>query len=292
MRARRSDHGPGAAYHRNARPGERRDLRAKLSTDHAPERVTAVADPGTVRSDRLSDGGIELSIVIPCLNEAETLGACIAEAQSVLAEHGMAGEIVVADNGSSDGSAGIAARLGVRVVVVNERGYGKTLMKGIAAAHGRYVLIGDADGTYDFRDVPPFVEKLRQGYDLVQGCRLERGGGRVLPGAMPALHRRVGNPLFSWLARRWFRAPISDVYCGLRAFTKVHYDRLDQRCEGMEFAAEMVVKSSLVSARIAEIPITLRKDGRRAHNGHLRTARDGWRTLCYLLSARRSGGPP
>jgi glycosyltransferase involved in cell wall biosynthesis len=225
---------------------------------------------------------------MPCLNEAETLAACISSAQAMLSENGVAGEIVVADNGSSDGSGEIAAQLGARVVVVNERGYGKALMAGIAAAEGRFVLIGDADGSYDFRVGLRFLEKLRNGYDLVQGCRLERGGGQVLPGAMPTLHRHIGNPLFSWLVRHWFRAPLSDVYCGLRGFTKAHYERLDQRCEGMEFAAEMIVRSSMTSARIAEVPITLHRDGRIAHSGHLRPIRDGWRTLRYLLSAWRS----
>jgi glycosyltransferase involved in cell wall biosynthesis len=229
--------------------------------------------------------GIELSIVMPCLNEAETLGECIVRARSALRSHGISGEVIVADNGSSDASAQIAAAHGARVVLVPERGYGRALMDGIAAARGRYVLIGDADGSYDFLEVYQFVEKLRSGYDLVQGCRLERGGGRVVPGAMPILHHRVGNPLFSWMARRLFRAPISDIYCGLRGFPKDHFQRLEQRCEGMEFAVEMIVKSSLVSARIAEIPVTLHRDGRTAHNGHLRTMRDGWRTVRYFASA-------
>jgi glycosyltransferase involved in cell wall biosynthesis len=233
---------------------------------------------------------IELSIVMPCLNEADTLGTCIETAQAALADHKIAGEIVVADNGSTDGSAEIAADRGARLVLVDKRGYGRALMMGIAAARGRYIVIGDADGSYDFGAVALFVAKLRDGYDLVQGCRLKRGGGRVLPGAMPALHQRVGNPLFSWIARRWFRAPVSDVYCGLRGFSKVHYHRLNQSCAGMEFAAEMVVKSSMASARITEIPITLHPDGRKAHRGHLRTVTDGWRTLCYLMWARRANG--
>jgi SAM-dependent methyltransferase len=243
----------------------------------------AAQDPG-------SEHPIELSIVMPCLNEAETLADCIVSAQAALEEHRIVGEIVVADNGSKDGSPEIAARLGARVVVVEQRGYGKAMMEGIAEARGRYVVMGDADGSYDFRGLLPFVEKLRNGYDLVQGCRLARGGGQVVRGAMPPLHRHVGNPLFSWIARRYFRAPISDLYCGLRAFPKAHYERLDQRCDGMEFAAEMIVKSSLASARIAEVPITLHRDGRKAHKGHLRTVRDGWRTLCYLVAAWRAAG--
>ena len=232
-------------------------------------------------------GPVELSIVMPCLNEAETLGACIAKAQAVLRDHAICGEIVIADNCSRDGSQAVAEAMCARVVRVSDPGYGRALLAGITAARGRYVAIGDADGSYDFAVVPLFLAKLREGYDLVQGCRLPRGGGRMLPGAMPALHRRVGNPLFSWMARRWFAAPVNDVYCGLRALSKHHFERLEQSCGGMEFAAEMIVKSSLVGARIAELPITLYPDGRTLHRGHLRTIRDGWRTLRYLVSARR-----
>jgi SAM-dependent methyltransferase len=241
--------------------------------------------PGDIR-ERHSP--VELSIVMPCLNEAETLGACIAAGRDALAAHRISGEIVVADNGSTDGSREVATRLGARLVDVERRGYGNALMMGIAAARGRYVLIGDSDGSYNFRELLPFVEKLRAGVDLVQGCRLGRGGGKVHAGAMPKLHRWVGNPLLSWIARRFFQAPINDVYCGLRGFTKIHYQRLEQRCEGMEFAVEMVVKSSRSGARIAEVPVTLQRDGRTDHRGHLRTVRDGWRTLRYFAIEWRS----
>jgi glycosyltransferase involved in cell wall biosynthesis len=220
---------------------------------------------------------------MPCLNEADTLGTCIERAAAAFRDAGLAGEVIVADNGSSDGSPAIAERLGARVIHVPARGYGHALMGGIAAARGAFVVMGDADDSYDFRDVPRFVDKLRQGFDLVQGCRLPAGGGTVLPGAMPALHRWLGNPLLSWIARRWFGAPIHDVYCGLRGFTRNHYHRLEQRCTGMEFAAEMIVRSSLCGARIGEIPITFRPDGRRSHPPHLRTVRDGWRTLRLFL---------
>jgi len=226
---------------------------------------------------------VEVSVVMPCLNEAETLGVCIEKAQRALRDAGISGEVVVADNGSTDGSQAIAERLGARVIPVGERGYGNALMGGIAAARGRFVIMGDADDSYDFLEIPRFVEKLREGFDLVQGCRLPAGGGRVMPGAMPTLHRYWGNPMFSAMARRWFRAPINDVYCGLRGFRKEFYQGLDQRCTGMEFATEMIIKSSLRGARIAEVPITLHPDGRQTRAPHLRTFRDGWRTLRFFL---------
>jgi hypothetical protein len=156
-------------------------------------------------------------------------------------------------------------------------------MGGIAAAHGRFVIMGDADDSYDFLELPKFVDQLRRGHDLVQGCRLPSGGGQVLPGAMPFLHRWFGNPFFSLLARRWFGAPIHDVYCGFRGFTKSLYAKLGQRCTGMEFATEMIIKSSLYKTKIAEVPITLHPDGRKSHAPHLKTFRDGWRTLRFFL---------
>jgi glycosyltransferase involved in cell wall biosynthesis len=228
-------------------------------------------------------GGCEVSIVIPCLNEADTLASCLQKAQQALRDLGTRGEVIVADNGSSDGCPDIAAAMGARVVQVAARGYGSALMGGIAAASGRYVVMGDADDSYDFREVPKFVAKLREGFDLVQGCRLPRGGGRVLPGAMPFLHRAVGNPLFSLLARRWFRSPVHDIYCGMRGFTGSLYRSLAQRCTGMEFATEMIIKASLFGRKITEVPITLHPDGRKSHPPHLRTFRDGWRTLRFFL---------
>ena len=222
-------------------------------------------------------------MVIPCLNEAETLASCIRRAVEAMGLAGLSGEVVVADNGSTDGSREIAERLGARLVAVPERGYGSALLGGIAAARGRFVVMGDADDSYDFGEIPRFVEKLREGADLVQGCRLPSGGGRILPGAMPPLHRWIGNPLFSRLARLWFRAPVHDIHCGMRAFRRDFQTSLGQRCTGMEFASEMIVKASLAGGRIAEIPITLRRDGRTAHAPHLRTLRDGWRHLRFLL---------
>lgn len=225
----------------------------------------------------------EVSVVMPCLNEAETVATCVKKAREAMARDHIDGEIVVADNGSVDGSQALAEAAGARVVQVAEPGYGSALMGGIAAARGRYVIMGDADDSYDFGDVPKFVHKLRQGYELVQGCRLPAGGGTVLPGAMPPLHFWFGNPLFSMLSRWWFQAPINDIYCGMRGFTRELYQRLDQRCTGMEFATEMVIKASLTKARIGEVPITLHPDGRRAHPPHLNTWRDGWRTLRFFL---------
>ncbi|HEX8173603.1 MAG TPA: glycosyltransferase family 2 protein [Pyrinomonadaceae bacterium] len=249
-----------------------------LVEDNLTRQQQKVAAP-----EMTGDGPVELSIVMPCLNEADTLETCIRKAQRVLTEHNIDGEIVIADNGSIDGSQEIAARLGARVVNVEAKGYGSALQGGISAARGRFVIMGDADDSYDFLEVPKFVEKLRQGFDLVQGCRLPRGGGQVLPGAMPFLHRWWGNPMFSMMVRKWFRAPIHDVYCGLRGFTKELYNRLDLRCTGMEFATEMIIKSSLYRVGITEVPITLHPDGRTSHAPHLKTFRDGWRTLRFFL---------
>jgi hypothetical protein len=220
---------------------------------------------------------------MPCLNEADTLRSCVQKAQAALESAGIGGEIIVADNGSSDDSREIARSLGARVVEVAAKGYGSALMGGIAAARGRYVIMGDADDSYDFGEVPKFVAKLREGYDLVQGCRLPRGGGSVEPGAMPLSHRWLGNPGLTFLVQAWFGAPVNDVYCGMRGFTKQLYASLDQRCTGMEFATEMIIKSSLRKDRIAEIPITLHPDGRKSHRPHLKTFRDGWRTLRFFM---------
>jgi glycosyltransferase involved in cell wall biosynthesis len=216
---------------------------------------------------------VEVSVVMPCLNEADTIEACVEKAVRAMRENRIAGEVIVADNGSTDGSQAIAERAGAVVVPVADRGYGSALMGGIAAARGELIIMGDADDSYDFLEIPRFVERLREGFDLVQGCRLPAGGGRIMAGAMPTLHRYWGNPMFSAMARRWFRAPIHDVYCGLRGFRKTFYEELDQRCTGMEFATEMIIKSSLRGARIAEVPITLHPDGRKTHAPHLRTFR-------------------
>ena len=225
----------------------------------------------------------ELSIVMPCLNEADTIAICIGKAQTAFREHQIDGEVVIADNGSTDGSIEIAQRLGARVVHIAQKGYGNALMGGISAARGRFVIMGDADDSYDFTQIPRFLEKLREGNDLVQGCRLPAGEGTIKPGAMPFLHRWLGNPLFSFLVRKMFKAPINDVYCGFRGFTKELFENLEQQCVGMEFATEMIIRSSLGAKKIVEVPITLYPDGRKAHGPHLKTFRDGWRTLRFFM---------
>ena len=222
---------------------------------------------------------IELSVVLPCLNEAETLESSIRKVQRTMTEAGIAGEVVVADNGSSDDSIEIAQRNGARVIHVTARGYGNALMGGIAAAKGRYVLMGDPDGSYDFGHIPRFVTELRKGAELVMGNRF-RGG--IQPGAMPALHQYLGNPVLSGLGRLFFHSPFGDFHCGLRAFSKAAYNRLRLQTAGMEFASEMVVKATLMKLAMVEVPTTLSPDGR-SRPPHLRTWRDGWRHLRFLL---------
>lgn len=222
---------------------------------------------------------IELSIVMPCLNEAETLATCIDKARGFLDRHGIAGEIVIADNGSTDGSQEIAVSRGARVVDVPSKGYGSALMGGIAAARGRYVIMGDADDSYDFTDLMPFVERLRAGDELVMGNRFLGG---IEPGAMPPLHKYLGNPVLTWIGRLFFGSPSGDFHCGLRGFDRRAILALDLRTTGMEFASEMVVRATLQGLRIGEVPTTLSKDGR-SRPPHLRSWRDGWRHLRFLL---------
>ncbi|MDQ6801693.1 MAG: glycosyltransferase family 2 protein [Acidobacteriota bacterium] len=226
-----------------------------------------------------TEAACELSFVMPCLNEAETLALAIATARRFLTSHAVAGEIIVADNGSTDGSADIARGAGARVVTVEERGYGNSLIGGIRAARGESVIIGDPDGSYDFGSVEPLLAKLREGYDLVIGNRFQGG---VLPGAMPALNRFVGNPLLSSLGRLFYRSGVSDFHCGLRGFKKTAIEKLDLQTTGMEFASEMIVKATLLGMRIGEVPTTLHPDGR-SRPPHLRPWRDGWRHLRFLL---------
>jgi glycosyltransferase involved in cell wall biosynthesis len=222
---------------------------------------------------------VELTVVMPCLNEAETLAVCVDKALAALAANGISGEVVVADNGSTDGSQAIAAEHGARVVPVPVRGYGAALNAGILAARGKYVLMGDADDSYEFAHIPRFLTALRGGADLVMGNRFKGGIG---PKAMPPLHKYLGNPVLSFLGRALFHAPIGDFHCGMRAFRKDAYERLGLRTTGMEFASEMVVKASLLGQTIVEVPTTLQKDGR-SRPPHLKTWRDGWRHLRFLL---------
>lgn len=222
---------------------------------------------------------LELTILMPCLNEAETLAACIGKAQGFLNRAGIAGEIIIADNGSTDGSRELAQSLGARVVPVAERGYGAALGGGIQAARGRFVIMGDADDSYDFSQLDAFVAQLRDGADLVMGNRFKGGIG---PGAMPWLHRYIGNPVLSSVGRLFFRTPIGDFHCGLRGFSRAAILALNLRTTGMEFASEMVVKATLAQLDLREVPTTLSKDGR-SRPPHLRSFRDGWRHLRFLL---------
>jgi glycosyltransferase involved in cell wall biosynthesis len=233
----------------------------------------------SIEITKTPEAPVEFSIVMPCLNEAETLSICIQKAQRSLSENNVAGEIIIADNGSIDGSQEIAEQHDARVVDVQSKGYGSALMGGIAAARGEYIIMGDADDSYDFSKLGPFIAKLRQGYDLVMGNRF-RGG--IAPGAMPALHRYLGNPVLTTMGRLFFRSPVGDFHCGLRGFSKSAVTKLDLHTTGMEFASEMVVKATLRGMRIAEVPTTLSPDGR-TRAPHLRSWRDGWRHLRFLL---------
>ncbi|MFL6229570.1 MAG: glycosyltransferase family 2 protein [Pyrinomonadaceae bacterium] len=237
-----------------------------------------------VVADKLAGGGdappLELSIVMPCLNEAETLAVCIEKAQRSLRELNVAGEVLIADNGSTDGSQEIAESLGARVVPVAAKGYGSALLGGIGAARGRYVIMGDADDSYDFSNLAPFLEKLRAGYDLVMGNRFKGG---IKPGAMKPLHKYFGNPVLTGLARLMFwNPPCGDFHCGLRGFSRESALRMDLRTTGMEFASEMVVKAVLKKMRVVEVPTVLSPDGR-SRPPHLRSWRDGWRHLRFML---------
>jgi glycosyltransferase involved in cell wall biosynthesis len=238
--------------------------------------ATAIRTSDSAPSDTAT---LDVSIVMPCLNEAETLATCIEKAQTALRTSGIAGEVIVADNGSTDGSQQIANDLGARVIHVSSRGYGAALTEGISAALGRYVVMADADDSYNFADVPRFVAKLREGYDLVMGNRFLGG---IAPGAMPFLHRHLGNPALTAIGRAIFGSPCGDFHCGMRGFTREAFEKLALRTSGMEFASEMVLKATLLKMRIAEVPTTLSKDGR-SRPPHLRTWRDGWRHLRFML---------
>ena len=222
---------------------------------------------------------LELTILMPCLNEAETLEICIRKAKQYLEESGVAGEVLISDNGSTDGSQEIARRCGARVVDAPERGYGAALIAGTKAAAGRYVIMGDADDSYDFLHLQPFVDKLREGYDLVMGNRF---AGGIEPGAMPPLHKYLGNPVLSFIGRLFYSSDIGDFHCGLRGYNRESILALGLQTTGMEYASEMVVKATLAKLKITEVPTTLKKDGR-SRPPHLRSFSDGWRHLKFLL---------
>ena len=222
---------------------------------------------------------MELTVVMPCLNEAETVTTCVRKAMGFLASSGISGEVLVADNGSTDGSQALATEAGARVVPVSEKGYGNALMGGIIAARGKYIIMGDADDSYDFTNLMPFVDELRKGADLVMGNRF---AGGIAPGAMPPLHRYLGNPVLSFVGRLFFHSKIGDFHCGLRGFSRDSVMALNLQATGMEFASELVVKAALYGQHVTEVPTTLAKDGR-SRPPHLHTWRDGWRHLRFLL---------
>jgi glycosyltransferase involved in cell wall biosynthesis len=224
-------------------------------------------------------GSVGVSVVIPCLNEAKSIGICVGKAIEAFRAAGLRGEVVVADNGSNDGSIEIAEKSGARVVAVSQRGYGAALRAGIAAARGAFIIMGDADDSYDFSEVPRFVEKWQQGYDVVMGNRFR---GEIKRGAMPWHHKYIGNPALSTVLNLFFHAGIGDSHCGMRGFTRAVYDRMDLRSTGMEFASEFVIKAAQLQAKVAEIPITLWPD-KRGRPPHLRSFRDGWRHLRFML---------
>jgi glycosyltransferase involved in cell wall biosynthesis len=240
---------------------------------------TALTSVGSSTATVGSSDPVDVSVVIPCLNEANSLAFCIDKATDAIRKAGLSGEVIVADNGSNDGSVEIAEQHGARVIRVAERGYGAALRAGIAATRGPFIIMGDADDSYDFTEVPRFVEKLREGNDVVMGNRF-RGG--IKPGAMPPLHKYFGNPGLTALLNTLFHVGIGDSYCGMRGFTRALYDRLDVRSSGMEFALEMIIKSAQIGARITEIPIILWPD-KRGRAPHLRSFRDGWRSLRFML---------
>jgi glycosyltransferase involved in cell wall biosynthesis len=240
------------------------------------ERPAATADLFALASVQPE---IELSIVMPCLNEAETLARCIAKARAFLERTGTIGEIIVADNGSTDGSREIARAHGARVIAIAMRGYGAALFGAMSAARGRYCIMGDSDDSYDFGALDVFLEKLRDGHDLVMGNRFDGG---IAPGAMPWKNRYIGNPVLSGIGRLFFVSPIRDFHCGLRGLSKAAFQRMDLRTTGMEYASEMVIKATLLNMRIAEVPTTLDVDGR-SRRPHLRPYRDGWRHLRFML---------
>jgi len=270
---------PASGGQKHELPEDRRVKCLKERDMMVPPMGTVLASEGSQFARTEMSHGVEVSVVIPCLNEANSLAYCVDKAMKAFQAAGLTGEVVVADNGSTDGSIQIAEEHGARVIRVTERGYGAALRAGVAGARGPFIIMGDADDSYDFTDVPRFVEKLREGNDIVMGNRFS---GEIKPGAMPPLHKYFGNPGLTALLNTLFHAHIGDGYCGMRGFTRSLYDRLDLRSSGMEFALEMIIKSAQIGARIAEIPIILWPD-KRGRAPHLRSFRDGWRSLRFML---------
>ncbi|MBP6180263.1 MAG: glycosyltransferase family 2 protein, partial [Anaerolineales bacterium] len=222
---------------------------------------------------------IELSIVLPCLNEERTVGVCVSKAVNFLKQYGVSGEVILADNGSTDGSVEIASKAGAVITHVEQKGYGMALRGGFASARGKYIIMADSDDSYDLENLMPFVEKLREGYDLVMGNRFKGG---IKKGAMPWHHRYIGNPVLSFLGKLFFKTPANDFHCGLRGFTKDAIEKMNLQTTGMELASEIVIKSSIMGMKTCEVPTTLSPDGR-DRPPHLRSFRDGWRHLRFLL---------
>ena len=247
-----------------------------VETKHKPARHTQIT---TELVTKVTGSPVDVSVVIPCLNEANSIGICVKKANKAFADAGLRGEVVVADNGSTDGSVAIAEKLGARVIPVAQRGYGSALKAGIRAARGAFIIMGDADDSYDFGEVPRFVEKWRAGNEVVMGNRF---AGEIKPGAMPWHHKYIGNPGLTALLNLFFHSGIGDTHCGMRGFTREVFERMDLRSGGMEFASEFVIKATQVGAKTTEIPVTLSKD-KRGRPPHLKSFRDGWRHLRFML---------
>ena len=226
---------------------------------------------------------MDISVVLPCLNESETLSACIKKANNQIKKLGIKGEIIIADNGSDDGSIEISKKLGARVINVKNKGYGNAVRAGIKNAKGKYILIADADDSYNLNDLPKFYKKIKNGFDIIQGCRLPKGGGKIINGAMPITHKFIGNPLFSFLTKVLYQVPFNDVYCGMKILRKKFFKKIEFFSTGMVFCLEILIKSKINNAKMSEIPITLFKDGRKKGTSHLKTISDGLKTLKFIM---------
>ena len=226
---------------------------------------------------------MDISVVLPCLNESETIATCIKKAKEQIRKINIKGEIIVADNGSKDGSIEISKKLGARVINVKNKGYGSAVRAGIKSAKGKYILVADSDDSYNLNDLPRFYKKINKGYDIIQGCRLPSGGGKINNGAMPITHKLIGNPLFSFLTKILYQVPFNDVYCGMKILRNQFFKRISFFSAGMVFCLEILIKSKINEAKMGELPITLFKDGRKKGKSHLRTISDGLKTLKFIM---------